>query len=164
MNLSKLYRPKVTPYTAKTFAQSLEKCLYSVSVAGGQHDITEIVHGFSWAANYFSECGVLIGDGLYRITLQITKGLDEVTAYREARHCGDAIIADFFRRLKNYRPKILRSSDLIEEEAFAGAHQVVERFYATKAEFANSIAADARQFVERQIRKGNLRRSRSQAE
>jgi tRNA-dependent cyclodipeptide synthase len=152
---SRNYKLKITPNTATTSVWDSSRCLYGVSVGSKNGDVDSVVDGFLWASTHFSRCGLLLGDSLYRFTLQIQRGLDELTATAEARSAGQEHLAAILQRLPR-TPEIIRCSDILHAPDFSLAFSKFERHFNLDADFNSSIMDDARSFVQRQMKSGRL--------
>lgn len=132
-----------------------KKCLYGVSVGSPWKRLNLVGSGFGWVWEHFPHCAILIGDSLYRISLQITRGLNPVNA---------AVVSaqetnDMLSELKGHFGKhslVIRTSEVMEQVRFAGALQLITTLHEENTLLRNSIIGDAAKFVDRQRKNGRL--------
>ena len=149
------YKVRITPHR-RALPDYNEKCLYSVSIGAHELKIDQVVHAYKWAAKTFSSCALLLGDGLYRSTLQIIEGISEQDAIIKAEYKSKLTLDDFNMRIQELPPpNIIRTRDIIETSEFGSHLETIERLYFGNSRFADSVNEDALWFVNRQKR--NLR-------
>jgi hypothetical protein len=138
------------------------KALYTVSVGAVGKSLTEVIDGNKWATETFSASSILLGDGLFRITLQITDGLEEGAASVAAKTAGDRTLEELIR-YSGSSADYIRSSSVMGRPDFFDTLKVIRDIRNRQRAFAASIHADAEVFVERQSRKNRLKIDRKEA-
>ncbi len=135
-----------------------ERCFFTISVGTHNQSVEEIAAAYSWAKSKYVISQLLIGDSLYKITLQIREGLTQVDAEKKAFEAAGMLIEDF-GHFTNEKQKISirKTSDIMQSYEFKSSYVEVERFYEENEEFKNAVDADARKYIDRQIAKKNLK-------
>ena len=135
-----------------------ERCFFTISVGTHNQSVEEIAFAYSWAKSKYIISQLLIGDSLYKITLQIREGLTQADAENKAFEVAETLINDFRRFAKEKRPiSIKRTSDIMQSSEFKQAYFKVERFYEKDDGFKNAVDTDAQKYIDRQIAKKNLK-------
>lgn len=142
------------PSSAPTLAQST-KCLLGLSISAIPKPVDDVVAAFHWAQAKFPECAILVGDSLYRITLQIQRGLGENDATGIAHDIGDRQLNEVLAHLGE-RPRVFRSSEIMQRSNFEPALSILRRQFDSDPLFSRAVRKDAETFVARQIRRGKL--------
>lgn len=150
------YKPRVTLPTFGGEIDTTAKSLYGISVGARCKSISEVAGGFKWAIKFFPNCDILIGDGLYRITLQIREGVDETIALGRAIEEGQKLLDEFRSVLKEPLPIVFRSSEIINNAIFPSAINAIDNLFKCDTDFSNSVRLDAGEFVDRQARRNCL--------
>lgn len=151
-----------TPKSARLHMNSFDRCLYGVSVGSTNKPIEEILTGYRWAQANFKRCSILLGDSLYRFTLQIQQGCNSQEAVQLALKSGSAIaekLISFLPRL----PEIIRCGDVLANPRFEEYHNEIQKLYQNNTVFKSSIENDANTFVSRQASKDRLALTKSQS-
>jgi hypothetical protein len=149
------FRIKATPKHALPEFPVNGKCLYTVSIPQ-HHTMDELVAAYRWTLDRFSECAVLLGDGLYRHTLCALKGLDPAAAMEAASQAGDDLLCDFQEALGQPAGRVIRCSGLMRTDAFHRALGTVTSFHESSAAFVEVLHKDAEAFTRRQAVHGRL--------
>jgi tRNA-dependent cyclodipeptide synthase len=155
MSTDGIYRIKTTPTHSLPEFQADRKCLYTVSIPQ-HHTIGELVAAYRWTLDRFSECAVLLGDGLYRHTLCALRGLDPPAAMKAASESGDDLLREFAAEFGRPLNRVIRCTELMTTEAFHRALGTVMAFHDRSAHFAEALARDAEAFTRRQALHGRL--------
>src|ERR1700737_4314998 len=157
-------RFKVRTVPKRVPVEELKECkaLYTVSVGAAGKSLTEIIDGNRWRSETFRASSILLGDGLFRITLQITDGLEERAASAAAKTAGDRTLEELIRHSR-LSAGYIRSSSVMGGPEFFDTLKVVRDVRNRQPGFAASIHADAEVFVERQSRKNRLKIDRKEA-
>ncbi|MFA5180618.1 MAG: tRNA-dependent cyclodipeptide synthase [Syntrophales bacterium] len=151
----KQYSIRVSPSDQKKNLQRFNRCLYGVSVGVVNQHIEDILKGYRWASEKFKRCCILLGDSLYRFTLQIQKGVNLEESETLARDSGNQLLEEISLRLTSV-PEVIRCSDVLKTMLFKEKQKEIYILNSTNDRFRDSIAKDALSFVERQARKGRL--------
>jgi tRNA-dependent cyclodipeptide synthase len=157
MQLERGYKSKVTLPPSGGGIDAAAKSVYGISVGARSKPVAEIVGGFKWARKFFPNCGVLLGDGLYRITLKIREGLDEGPAMELAIKEGDNLLEEFGSALDEPLPVVFRSSQLMNDAGFVPALALIERLYQRDKLLSEAVRGDAHVFIDRQARRNCLK-------
>jgi len=154
MNASRFAR-KITPTGVENVFKVYDKCLYGVSVGGENQNINTLLDGYGWASKYFKRCCILLGDSLYRFTIQITQGVEPDQAGRIAHEAGEKLLNDLLCRFSDV-PEVIRCSDIQKLPSFDSYHNTIRSLVATNSRLAESILRDAISFVDRQEKHSRL--------
>lgn len=146
---------KTIPRQAKDNLHHHDRCVFALSVGDSRKSIPEIAEGYTWVSEHFDHNAILVGDSLYRITLQIQKGLDEKTASETAYQNGFDLVKSLYLFIKE-EPLILRSSEISQLPRYRSKLEEVKKESQTNREFANELENDAVAFVERQKKNSRL--------
>lgn len=149
----RLMRKATTPSTAHLSPE--DKCLFTVSVSNSSTAVGVGVAGLNWVNSKFGTAALLVGDSLYRITLQIQVGLSREKAEITAEECGRSLI-DQIVAVSGSTPTVLRTSDVVKSERFQVVLQELSNAFESNAHFADSVQSDAKIFCDRQLKKGRL--------
>lgn len=144
-----------TPPEARHDLAAHGQCLYGVSVGAIGKQTGELLDGYRWSQAHFPRCAMLLGDSLYRFTLQIQQGCDGAAAAAIAQQRGQAL-ADEILALLPEPPSMLRCSEVLVQPGYAARHQAIAGLYREHAAFRASVEADALVFVRRQAAKQRL--------
>jgi tRNA-dependent cyclodipeptide synthase len=151
------FRARVSPRDGLHIGTSQKRCLYGLSLGASARQFEKAAAGYRWTVEKFGHCSLLLGDGLYRITLRICDGLSEDDATSISRLLGSELLWRFLHLVEDKRPKqIIRSSDLLDDVAFREARSNVQTLCERESAFAQAVRDDATDFVERQRRKANI--------
>ncbi len=152
----------VTPPERRTELTKHNKCLYGVSVGLTSISIEDHIVALSWIANNFKQHGILLGDSLYRFTLQIQKGLTPTQAEISTKEYGNKqmeLLNDHLSLL----PKVIRCSDILHKQTFTKDLKVVREWFRNNPDFQSSVTNDAIFFISRQTKAGRLATSEGKA-
>jgi len=152
----------VTPPSLKAELSGFDRCLYAVSIGGHNKPIEDVLQGYRWAIGHFGRCGILLGDSLYRFTLQIQRGSNPKLARQLARKAGQRTLDQIVSQLTRL-PEVIRSSDILTHARFKEYLEEVHALYDTNRPFRESVQSDARVFVSRQSARGRLALPESEA-
>lgn len=153
---------RIIPEKFRNKLSGFEKCLYGVSVGAVNQNIDDIISGYLWARLKFKRCCILLGDSLYRFTIQIQRAATPEEAAQLARQCGNVIAEQMFSRLQDL-PEIIRCSDILSSPHFSIHKNKIEALYIRNELLNASIVSDATNFVERQVQKSRLKISEHKA-
>ncbi|WP_250510335.1 tRNA-dependent cyclodipeptide synthase [Caballeronia sp. GACF4] len=132
----------------------VDRCLYGVSV-GTELKIDRIIDGYFWARENFSRCRILIGDSLFRFTIQIQSGCDAKSALKQSADQGERVLNNILTQIA-HKPEVVRCSEIMKDSVFYKYKKNVENLYADNMHFKSSLEDDALNFVRRQAKKGRL--------
>lgn len=148
------FRIKITPPQTRN-GTSGRKCLYGISISAGGKSPNILRAGYEWAVANFDQCSILLGDSLYRITLQIQRGLNPEEAGRVAYQEGQLSLRAITSTFKP-SPRVICCSEVIAMPGFSAALHSVLSYYLNNDSFRDSVRSDASAFVTRQARHNTL--------
>lgn len=140
---------------SRKVALSGTKCLVALSVSDRRRRPTDYAMAFNWARKHFSEQAVVLGNSMYRLTLQVTAGLNEEAARACAIVAGEDYVR-LFMQATNELPTIFRTTDLSLTTAFKDALEHLRRNCTSRGVFFDSVMKDATKYVARQHKSNNL--------
>ncbi|MES2188710.1 MAG: hypothetical protein V4454_01200 [Pseudomonadota bacterium] len=146
---------KTTPTHQAEKVFSYPRAFFGISLNAKNTSIKDQVAGYLWTRSHFKHSAVLLGDSLYRLTLQIYQEIDDETAEKEASIQGEALLRNFLGQL-DHTPELLRCTTLMTQPSFEANLLAVDRFFSECSEFSSSIKDDARTYIDRQQAKGVL--------
>ena len=138
--------------------------VYSVSV-GANRPIKDVAGAYRWAKEKkdYPIDSILVGDGPYKITLAIVKGLKGTEAEYKAIEAGNELIDSFTKIACIEGVRLLKTNELIATTAFRCAYSQIEALYLSDDTFQRSIIKDAFSYVDRQESVGALMISEAEA-
>lgn len=146
---------KTTPPDKSSQLREIDQCLYGVSVGAFNKQIEDILEGYRWARANFRRCCILLGDSLYRFTLQIQRDISSEEAGRIALASGQELAEQMFSRLPR-TPEIIRCSDVLANPRFSEFLHETRALHEQNSALRDSLASDAQIFVRRQAQKERL--------
>lgn len=146
---------KTTPHDKISQLKEFDKCLYGVSVGAVNKHIEDILEGYRWAQANFRRCCILLGDSLYRFTVQIQRGISSEEAGRVALFSGKKLAEQMVSRLPRI-PEIIRCSDVLANPRFSEYLHETQTLHDRNSALRDSLEDDAQIFVRRQAQKGRL--------
>ena len=150
------FKEIVTPKRYNPKAKEI--CFFTISVGTKNQSIEEISAAYLWAKRKYIIKSLLIGDSLYRITLQIREGLTEEEANEKSAQISEKLISDFQNLTHEKTPvSIKRTSNIIECVDFDKAYAEIESLYKVNNSFKDAVDADAQRYISRQRARKNLR-------
>lgn len=160
-NLYLTFKAKITPPHRLEDLRSW-KCIYGVSIGSRNKSIHVVRGGYRWAVDHFTHCSILLGDSLYRITLQIQNGLEPSLASSTAAAAGDAVLADLLAG-PYANADVIRCSEIMDRLEFGSVLEEIKVLHEGNGDFRESITSDALMFVDRQSRQRRLAVNRENA-
>jgi tRNA-dependent cyclodipeptide synthase len=155
------FRKHVTPKAAVTQIQ--EPCLFTISVGAAKQNIDDLVAAYLWGRERYNVGAILLGDGLYRITLKICSGLSDCEARDLSIATGIDIQERFLQEACLPGMEVFKTSDIFLQHDFIEAQQRISHLYHSQSLFHDSMIEDATTFVDRQQKNGTLKIARNEA-
>lgn len=157
------FKKQVTP--KNTDFSSHENFIYSISVGAANKSLEDVIEAYRWAKDYkkYPVKAILVGDGLYKITLRIIKGLSVLDAEVKAIEAGIELINDFISKACTAGVSFIKTSELLLDPEFERAYQGIEALFSGEQSFRASLEKDARFYVDRQKLRGTLKVSEYEA-
>ena len=152
------FKVKITPEirASQTALYNNMPCLYTISIGSHSIDMNAIVDGYRWASKTFPFCRVLLGDGLFKTTSQIIRRPDGEDAATVAKKQTSETLRRFKELAGGRKIKFVKTSNILSRLNFRPSQNEIEELYRINEIFADSINADAKQFVDRQLRNDRL--------
>lgn len=133
----------VAPKRAAYFEFGGDRCMLGVSLGNANFEGARFEATVEWISERFDHCAVVVGDSVYRLTLQLLEGLDPAAARTKAITAG----ADFARAytgvLAQFGGKcsfeILPFSTVEQQPNFAGHLERLQAMAQSDAAFARSV-------------------------
>ena len=145
---STIYRKTITPRKSKVSAEV--PCLFPISVGARDKDVEDVVSAYLWAKEKYNIKAILLGDGLYQITLRICRGLNLSDSEKIAITEGNRLIENFFKRIGTSEVLVIKTSNVLNKSEFDNYYRVIDELYEHDSEFRQAVDDNARIFVERQ--------------
>lgn len=144
----------IFPKTRSAEALESKSCIYSVSLSTDEVRYQRMLRGYEWAIEHFVEVNVYLGDGMLLENTFTILGSKPTAVRLQARGLAEMAIKD----LKAIaRPsKLSAASTLAALPMFTAKLIDVTTSCAKNEDFAASVMADARSFVERQAKRSRL--------
>lgn len=147
-----IYRKHITPKLGVIG----EKCLFTISVGVSKQNIDDLVSAYLWAKKQYNIKAILLGDGLYRITLNICKGFSTLQAKQQSIEVSDALIKQFKDGISDHNILIYKTSDIMLWSEYEKAYEIIDNLYFRHLKFQESIISSAVKYAERQSKNGTL--------
>jgi len=146
------FRKRITPKSGVIG----DRCLFTISVGASKQSVSDLVYAYLWAKKRFNIKAILLGDGLYRITLQICHGLSDSEAHAKSIQTGSNLLWRVLYGAQCPDIDIFKTSDILLRPEFEEARERIDRLYHSQPLFRESVASDANVFVDRQLKNGTL--------
>jgi tRNA-dependent cyclodipeptide synthase len=149
---------KVSP--AQTDLSQLKRCMLGISL--GTHNIegARLEAVLEWISANFEHCAVVVGDSVYRLTLQLLHGMPEADAQAQALADGRTFEQSYAPLFRQYAHgctfEWLPLSRVAESASFAGHLQTLETLYAQNPSFQASVKNFAQAYLGRGDKCGDI--------
>ncbi|MGA7326810.1 MAG: hypothetical protein WBX25_20535 [Rhodomicrobium sp.] len=155
------FRKTTTPRGAPLVPGS--RCLFTISVNACNQTIDDLVSAYFWAKDRYDIQGLLVGDGLYRITLRICNASAPQAAREKAAVVGNRFLEEFLASAKARHLEVFKTSNLFTDPEFIVTYQRIDHLYRTDTILQEAVNSDAKFFVDRQHKHGRLKISENEA-
>jgi len=150
------FRKKVTP--GQSIVSAEEPCLFPISVGARDKDVEDVASAYLWAKDRYNIKAILLGDGLYKITLRICRNLNLSESEKIAIAEGQELLERFSDKIGDGREiSVYKTSDIQKTIEFKRCCKIIDALYENDLEFRRAVDDNARHFVERQRDHGCLR-------
>jgi tRNA-dependent cyclodipeptide synthase len=134
---------KIVPKAAGYYEYGGEKCMLGVSLGNANFEGARLEASIEWISERFEQCALVLGDSVYRLTLQLLEGLDEDAARAKALATGDEFERVYRPLLAQFggkcRFEIIRFSAVEQQASFAGHLAALHSMADSDAGFARSV-------------------------
>ncbi|WP_405988108.1 tRNA-dependent cyclodipeptide synthase [Streptomyces sp. NBC_00986] len=134
---------RVSPPSRRQSYDEHDRCFLGVSLENSNFTPGKLASMLVWISRRFSDCTVLIGDSIHRITLESTRSLSGEAALTEAIRLGDEFVENtreiFASQRENTSFTFLRCSDVQQWDGYGEHHRYLRKYYETDAEFRESV-------------------------
>ena len=141
------------PASAAVLEQGGARCMLGVSMGNANFEGARLEASVEWISERFKECAVVLGDSVYRLTLELLEGLDATAARERALRAGDDFARQYAPLFRQYgkacKFDILRFSDIERDGRFAEHHDALRAMARDDAPFRASIEAFAALYLGR---------------
>lgn len=130
-----------------------KRCMLGVSL--GTHNIegARLEAVLEWISTHFEQCAVVVGDSVYRLTLQLLELMPAEQAMEQALAAGRAFERSYAPLFRQYASACkfewLPLSRVSESASFPTHLASLEQLYANDAAFQESVAGFARAYLQR---------------
>jgi tRNA-dependent cyclodipeptide synthase len=149
------FRKKVTP--GPSMVSTEEPCLFPISVGARDKDVEDVASAYLWAKDRYNIKAILLGDGLYKITLRICRNLNLSESEKIAIAEGQELLERFFDKIDDRKISVYKTSDIQKTIEFKKCYEIIDALYENDFEFRGAVDDNAHHFVERQRDHGCLR-------
>lgn len=133
--------------------ERLDGCMVGFSLGNPQFTFAKVAAMAEWIEKRFKRCVLLIGDNIYRLTLQIKEGLSEeealYTALKIGRERMDEV-SSIFDSMQNCRFTFAPCSEMANHPSYNELYEHLEFLYQNNANFAQSVEKFSGLFLNRQ--------------
>ncbi len=133
-------------------------CFLGISVTNPFYSGQHVGLILDWVAAHFEECIILIGDHLHRINEVMLNGKSADAAIRDSLYLGDKLASIFDFESRRYSAntfKIHRWTLYSNDVHTKRVESELKSQFDTNLEFQASILRSCREFLRRQIQRGN---------
>jgi tRNA-dependent cyclodipeptide synthase len=145
-------RPKYRAY-ASADRRANGRCILGVSLENADFHTAKLVTITDWICGHYTDCVVMLGDGLHRITLQMDTNVSESEALEYskwlARDFVYSQLSVFSRRGSSCRFEFKFCSEIQSKQSYQNYHSELEALCEENKEFRNSIRAFSSDFLRR---------------
>jgi tRNA-dependent cyclodipeptide synthase len=149
------FRKKVTP--GQLIVSAEEPCLFPISVGARDKDVEDVASAYLWAKDRYNIKAILLGDGLYKITLRICRNLNLSESEKVAIAEGQELLERFSDKIDSREIPVYKTSDIQKTIEFKRCYEIIDALYEHDFEFRRAVDDNAHHFVERQRDHGCLR-------
>ena len=140
----------VSPLSARMSFEKFDSCFLGVSLENTNFSQPKLKAMVEWITKRFSQCLVLVGDSIHRITLETNKLLDPETALFEALKIGSYFVQEnksIFNKSEDRNQFLFENCSQIQtSEEYAIFHHNLLAFFETNAKFRSSVEAFGRNY------------------
>lgn len=133
----------IAPASAGNLEYGGEQCMLGVSMGNANFEGARLEASIEWISERFQHCAVVLGDSVYRLTLELLEGLDPDTARARALAEGEAYERLYAPLLRQYgkacRFEFIRFSQVEQDPRFAAHHQALLAMERDDPAFRQSI-------------------------
>lgn len=145
---------RVCPHRLRGSLHEYQRCVFIVSLGNKKFVESERLEAsIQWIARHFTECVILVGDSVYRLTLEIRHGSSGDQARRDALRAGQAFIDEHGPLFERYADRCrfeFRSSSEVEKQPCYEIHyQAFQDIYRTDEPFHGLVDSFARTYLDR---------------
>ena len=130
-----------------------DACILGVSLESADFHTTKLITITEWICNHYSSCVVMLGDGLYRITLQLDSDVSENEALEHskwlARDFVHSQLLVFIFRESRCRFDFKFSSEIQSTDCYSRYYSQLWSLFWNNKQFQHSCRAFADQFLQR---------------
>lgn len=134
---------QVAPAAAAHLEHGGERCMLGVSMGNANFEGARLEASIEWISERFKHCAVVLGDSVYRLTLELLEGLDPDAALARALEQGAAFARTYAPLLRQYgktcKFEILRFSEVEKDPRFAPHLASLHDLAGSDAAFRQSI-------------------------
>jgi len=127
-------------------------CVLGLSLNNEQFSLPKLQSMAAWIDQRFRKCRILVGDTIYRLTLQIKEHLDEGRSLEKARQIGSATIEQIrhiFDSAVGCQFEIIRCSDIITSSEYSIYYEQLDALVAGDIHFEQSVRNFGLHFLRR---------------
>lgn len=149
---------RVTPSSYIEKWRTINSCYFGISLGSLTSKNPVLDATIKWIGANFKNCLVAVGDGIYRLTLQITDELPEDKAKSEAYNQGCRFLEEnsyLFEEQPNCNFKFVKFSAIQESVEYKHYEDILFTLFTSDPNFAESIRASATPFIYRRRKNKN---------
>ncbi len=145
---------KVFPTHLRSSLSEYQKCVFITSL-GSKHflNLKRLEACIKWISKNFQACIVLVGDSIYRLTIQLTQELKEDEALLEAMNTGEKFINEnsylFDQYSQNCKFEFKKTSQIEKQSEFEMYYQSLQYLYQKDQSFQNMVNSFAQTYLNR---------------
>jgi tRNA-dependent cyclodipeptide synthase len=134
----------IAPKAKGFFEQGGHLCMLGVSLGNANFEGARLEASVEWISERFERCAVVVGDSVYRLTLQLLEGLDADAARAKALEAGVDFCRLYAPMLAQFGGKcqfeFIRFSEVEQAASFAGHLTQLQALAHDDVAFARSIS------------------------
>lgn len=145
---SKRYRASLKSVVPKADLEELRKigkCLLGVSLGSSRFEGAQLEGSIEWISENFKSCGLVVGDHIYRLTLQLLHGLEPEQARQRAIEVGQEFIQTYAPLLRQYSHdcifEFIPMSATVKSPNYLPYLETLQQLHRNSSEFQASVLA-----------------------
>lgn len=158
-NQEEIYRYKVTlakvsPVRLRSSISDYQKCVFMISLGSKNSFYSERLEAcIKWISENFSTCLVIVGDSVYRLTIEIRQGLKSNEALLKAIYDGEQFIEKNSLLFKKYSQScqfdFQKSSQIEKQPEFTTYYQELQYLYQKNNSFQQLVNSFTQKYLNR---------------
>ncbi len=143
----------------KTYAKEFDRCMLGISLGSPNMQGAKFESCIKWISEKYDHCALVLGDSLYRYTLQVVGGRPAATSRDEALTFGRDFMAEYGPVIDKYREHCIFEwvplSEVERQPGFEGYHGKFQELYGSHEGFHRLVDDFAEYYLGRVLARGD---------